>query len=210
MTPAKEATARLSALLVLGRGIAESGQPSETSKARAKIAIDIARDTLPDIVVFSGGHSWAQELQHIITPSEGGAMLTCAMHYLAAAGPAALQHTAFRTEETSISTVENMVNSKPLLKLKSGDTLGILSDKLHCSQGRVAYLAKLVFPNTDIRVYDIVPFEYPPAAEAEEKRVTQVTKLFMAGVESGNGRAIMRRQRALEHVNAIYRQLRRD
>jgi|GEM_PF-3516980 len=190
------------ALLVLGRGIDESGVLSETSRLRAEMAVEIAQQLLPRVVVFSGGHSWVQELGGFEVPSEGAAMLDVARARYDQLGLTGIELAA---EVTSMSTVENMVNSRPQLGLRDGDRLGVLTDGLHDSRGRVSYLAKLVFSKQQIQVFDIVPNEPNPGAGSEERLATIMTKAAMLAVTPGNDAAIMRRQRLLERANATYR-----
>jgi len=192
------------ALLVLGRGISEDGVLSETSRLRAEMAVDLARVAMPNVIVFSGGHSWVQEREGSKVPSEGEAMRKVAIAYL---GEASLGSTALLAEEKSHSTVENMVNSKPLLNLAPGQRLDILTDELHDKEGRVTYLANLIYPDQKVRVITSVPNTVEQGAEAEEKKATMMTKLFMRGVRPGNDKAAMRHQHALEKANSFYRSL---
>ncbi len=190
--------------LVLGRGINKEGILSPTGVERSKVAVQIARMLVPKVVVFSGGHSWRQELTGAEMPSEGDAMLAYAQEYMGTDIPPATQ---FLAEGKSTSTVENMVNSKPLLGLSENQSsLGILSDGLHFSQGRIEFLAGLVFPGSRICPFYVAKEETPEAVR-EEKLITIMTKAFMIGVRAGDSRAIMRRQRGLESVNAVYRRV---
>lgn len=195
----------IDALLVLGRGIDRHGNLSPTGLARVEEALRIARVCVPQVVVFSGGHSWVQELAGDEVPSEGGAMLA----YANVCGATELSDTRFVAEEESTSTVENMVNSKPLLTLGPEEaSLGIVSDRLHFTGGRIDYLAGLVFPGVQIHSFCITE-EVTPEALRAEKLVSTMTKLCMWGVRPGNDRAIMRRQRGLERANSLYRRVRR-
>ena len=196
----------MDALLVLGRGIDEHGVLSETSQLRAALAVDIARIVAPRIVVFSGGHSWRQERAGEDVPSEGGAMLAFAR---ARIGQNDLEDVTFLAEEQSLSTIENLVNSKPLLELSDGETLGVLTDVLHDQYGRVTYSTRLVFPKQHSHVLAITPNRASPDTEAEEKLATAAMKVFMFGVRRGNDAAIMRRQHLLEKANSAYRVLSR-
>lgn len=210
-TPEFHTDVPIDAMLVLGRGIGGQGDLSETSKLRAEMALEIAFLALPRVVVFSGGHSWVQEREGVYVPSEGGAMLMHAIIRLGELGLAdelKLAGVSLLAEEESTSTTGNMVNSKPMLGLSKGDTLAILTDGLHNQEGRVGDLARLVFPGQHICIIDTVPNTPLPGAEKEEKLATLMTKVFMFGVQPGNDKAIMRRQRCLEMANAAYRTLR--
>jgi hypothetical protein len=192
----------IDALLVLGRGIEPDGTLSQTGFERAEVAVDIARRLIPRVVVFSGGHSWVQALEGITPPSEGGAMLAHASRFI---DDDLRSRTRFLAEETSTSTVANMVNSRPQLGLsESGARLGILSDSLHFRFGRAQRLARLVFPNTVITPLQI-DREETPGSVRDEKLTALMTRVAMAGVSAGNEQAIMRRQRALERGNAVFR-----
>jgi len=190
---------RIDALLVLGRGIEPDGTLSETGFERTKAAVELSRVVLPKVVVFSGGRSWRQSRAGILPPSEGGAMLRYAQQIMSNRPPKGVE---FLAEEMSESTVANMVASKSLLQLGAHATLGLMSDRLHFSQGRPQFLAIRVFPNTTV-VPLIVENSHPPSADdiAEERRATLVTMLAMTGVNRGDDRAIMRRQRILERLN---------
>jgi len=191
-------SAPFDALLVLGRGIDERGL-SETSKLRARMAVDLALIALPSVVVFSGGHSWVQELEDREPPkSEGAEMLAEARSYIAELGEGKFAGIRFLAEQTS--------TSKQLLGLPDrGGILGILTDEPHNREKRVDYLAKLVFPGTTVVVHDTVPNETTKAGDAEERLAALTTKVFMFGVRRGNSKAIMSRQRKLEKANALYR-----
>jgi len=189
----------IDALLVLGRGIESDGTLSETGFERTKAAVGLTRVVLPKIVVFSGGRSWRQARAGVLPPSEGGAMLRYAQQLMGNHPPKGVE---FLAEEMSESTVANMVASKPLLQLGAHATLGLMSDRLHFSQGRPQFLASRVFPDTTV-VPLIVENSHPPSADdiAEERHATLATMLAMTGVNRGNDRAIMRRQRVLERLN---------
>lgn len=197
----------LDSLLVLGRGIDEQGNLSETGFDRARVAVDIARCALPQVIVFSGGRSWVQVERGIHPPSEGGAMLRYAQESMV---DSQLPTTVFKAEEESTSTAENMVLSRAMLALPDSNeaTLGILSDELHFSRGRVDHLAGLVFPRVKI-----VPFilenrpDASPAARREEKISAAVTRVAMLGVTPGNDHEIMQRQRILERGNSGLRRM---
>ena len=193
----------IDALLVLGRGIDSNGELSETSRERSEIAIDIARILEPHIVMFSGGHSWQQELDGLDIPSEGYEMLSHAVDYIDDGHPLS-ESVLLLYEDLSTSTTRNMVNSKPNLGLERGSRLGILSDELHFSQGRVQYLAELVFPHVDIVPFQI-PIEHGPGALREERLTTIMTRMAMTGVRAGSDKAIAHRQELLERGNATFR-----
>lgn len=202
---------QLDALLVLGRGIDEYGQLSETSRLRTRMAVDLALIAMPSVVVFSGGSSWKQRLEGEEPPiSEGAGMLAEAREYIAELGEEKFAGiTLFLDEKESGSTTENMEKSRGLLNLpKRGGVLGIMTDELHNREKRVDFLAKLVFPKTAIVVYDTVP--NPDITEADvalEKKTALATRVAMFGVWRGHGKAIMRRQRMLERANALRERL---
>lgn len=196
------------AMVALGRGIDDEGNLSETSELRAKIAVDVALVLMPRVVVFSGGHSWVQERECADVPSEGAAMLARAMAWIDELGltdDPRLAGVTWLAEGTSRSTAENLVNSKPMLGLSPGETLLILTDELHNSEGRVDDLGQLVFPDQNVYTYAVVPNTPLPGAEREEKLATYMTRAFMFRVQPGNGEAIMRRQGYLERANSWYR-----
>jgi len=194
----------IDALLVLGRGIEPDGTLSQTGFERAEAAVDIARLLTPRVVVFSGGHSWAQALEGITPPSEGGVMLAHASGFV---DDDVRSRTSFLAEETSTSTVANMVNSRSLLRLpENGARLGVMSDVLHFDSGQVPYAAGLVFPNAEIIPFKINRGE-TPGSVYEAKLTIFMTKVAMAGVKAGDERTIMRRQRALERGNAVFRRV---
>src|SRR5690242_13867301 len=115
---------QIDAMLVLGRGIEGDGTLSDWSRERAEVAVGVASALLPRVVVFSGGRSWQQAASGIAPPSEGGTML---QHANVVADNALPTQIEWYAEETSESTVANMVNSHSLLGLCAGETLGILS-----------------------------------------------------------------------------------
>jgi hypothetical protein len=197
-----EFTQPIGALLVLGRGIDTDGVLSQTGYERTEVAIDIARLLHPKFIVFSGGHSWAQDMENHEYPSEGDAMLAHALAYL---GDEELLETQLISENESVSTVENMVNSKILLEPAiKGETLGLLSDDLHFSKGRAQFLAGLVYPNISTEIFQISR-EISVSEIREEKLINLMTRIAMFGVTPGNDIAIMRRQHGFEKTNAVIR-----
>lgn len=199
ITGPSEYLGHIDALLVLGRGIEPDGTLSETGFERTKAAVELTRVVLPKVVVFSGGRSWRQAQAGISPPSEGGAMLHYAHKLMGDHPPRGVE---FLAEETSESTVANMVKSKPLLKLGAHATLGLMSDRLHFSQGRPQFLASRVFSNTTV-VPLVIENSHPPSADdiTEERRATLASMLAMTGVTKGDDTAMMRHQRALEWLN---------
>jgi len=188
----------IDSLLVLGRGIDQDGVLSETGFERARVAVEIAQIVLPKVVVFSGGRSWVQVMRAEQPPSEGGAMLDYALQIMDGDEPADVQ---FAAEEESTSTVGNMVLSKPLLDLDSGNpSIGILSDALHFSQRRIHRLARRVFPGADIVPYVLANDREPtPEAVREERLAARITRAAMFGVAGDD--AIMRRHQMIQTVN---------
>lgn len=189
------------ALLVLGRGIDAGGELSQSGRDRVPFAIEVARRLFPKVVVFSGGRSWVQARDGVQPPSEGGASLDLANEYLASHP---LTGVRFTKEETSESTAANMANSKNLLGLPRGGTLGIVSDELHFLHGRPQYLAGKVFPRAKIFPI-ILPMEYTPAEARTEQLTTLVTRMLLLGIRPGDTDAIMQRQHRLEDINATVR-----
>lgn len=191
------------ALIVLGKGIDEDGNLSESGRERVPVALEVARELMPRVVVFSGGHSWVQERDGINPPSEGGAMLRLAQQELSQHGDAL--DAELLAEETSINTVGNFINSKPLLNLGRGDKLGVVSDSLHFLYQRPLNIARKVLPGVD--VYPITfPMRYSSYKERrrherEEFLASAASRLVLLGVEPGDTDTIARRQQRLHSVN---------
>ncbi len=195
-----ELTSPVDALLVLSRNLNPDDTLSKTVQTRTEIAVHYAAHRLVNrVVVFSGGASWRHEMQNLQSRSGGEAMLDYTQELLEEYPPVDVD---FLVEKDSISTVENMVNSKPLFDLSISDSLGIVSDELHFLYNRPLFIARKVFPGV---IVEPIAFAetYTQGAQREELRNTLATKAALLGVEAGNDRAIMRRQRNLEKVNKL-------
>lgn len=188
-------------ILVLGRGIEADGTLSKLSAERTIVAMELANQLLPKVVVFSGGRSWRQVAEGVSPPSEGGAMLQYAHEVAGGSLPVGVE---FLAEEESESTVANMVNSRDLLGLAAGMSLGLLSDKLHFLYGRPELIAGKVFADVAIRPF-MIPVAYTPEQAREEWLSTFATRVALAGVRRGNVDSIMARQRGLERFNGMLR-----
>lgn len=189
------------ALLVLGRGIDEYGRLSAASEQRAVAAARVSRLALPHTVVFSGGRSWRQVAAGILPPAEGEVMLKRALDELGGELPAGVD---FLAENESVNTAENMVNSNPLLNLRKGDTLAIMSDERHFAFGRIHRLGSLIFPG-----FHKLAFRLPnpePATDTEMKEewlLSAVTRVGMAGVRPGDHHAVVRRHSWIKSLNEV-------
>ncbi len=198
---------QLDAIAVLGRGINQNGLLSDTGFHRAEVAVVLATILQPQVVVMTGGRSWEQTFYGIETPTEGGAMLTHAEEFIEDNELGNfLDGTKFVAAENSISTVENLVDARPLLgEMGPGKKLGLVSDSLHFKYDRPQRLGQLVFPEVDIAPYPI-PERYTLAEDNKEMLTTIMTSLFMIGAKPGNDESIMRHQRRLERVtSAVWR-----
>lgn len=202
ITPAEQLP-EVDVLLVLGRGIDCEGSLSETSKLRAELGAHISRLAVNQAVVFSGGRSWRQVLNKENTPSEGGAMLDYTLDWLGSDAPDGVQLLA---EEASTSTLENFVLSKRLWEergLRPG-TVGVLSDTLHFSHGRIHLLGALALPG--ITKYPF-RFEDPSVMSPENKREeiknSLATKVLLAGAPYGNDNALLKRQALKTSINTM-------
>lgn len=199
---------KLDTLLVLGKGIGTDGGLTPDSKYRTDVAASIIRECTPTQVIFTGGHSWQQELAGDKTPSEGSTMLEYAKTLIDSGEHANTSKLSF--ENSSFSTVENFVNVKPLLPKEGDDAIiGVMSNTLHFSRGRIRYLIETVYPNAREIVGIILPEinELRQAQIKEERMINLATHTVMLGVKKGDSKAIMCRQHILEVINRSVRRL---
>jgi hypothetical protein len=203
----------IDALLILGRGVDEQGALSETGQERVQAAAWLGAVLAPElrVIVASGARSWKQTADGIITPSEGGTMLqdlTTTFETTYGGVPDGLE---LQAEEASTSTVENFVNSSPLLNLQKGERLGVLSDPLHFMFYRPQYLGRLTLPDTCIVPLELPAHKTPTLPETTEELVSTIAaRILMAGVKKGNHDSIMRQQRRLQAFNTTIRTMGRQ
>jgi hypothetical protein len=193
---------------VLGRGIDGGGELTADNLSRSQVAVHIGELLRPRVVVFSGGQSWRQgEQAEPSSISEGEAMLKHAKKYAIRRRNRPLpDKIEWLAENESTSTVGNLAYCRDLINLRPREILAYLTDDLHDLYQRPFFLSNLVYPR-----HKIVPITIPtvitPAQNDEERRMAYATRFFMFGVKAGNIDAIMRRQRALESANMLYRKI---
>jgi hypothetical protein len=208
MIPKEGEQAPLDVLIVLGRGIDEHGNLSETGRQRADYAARLVELGIVKTVIFSGGHSWQQEEQAketgTVFASEGSGMMHRAQAYLEERNVSRIG-TRFIAEKKSTTTAENFANTKGILDWLGYDkksVIGIMSDDLHFSAGRIQLLGSVALPGNHKTIVRIENATVPtPEQIQEEKLITLATRLFMVGVRKGNVAGMMRRHDALAKVN---------
>ena len=200
---------KLDCLVVLGKGIGADGVLTPASQYRTEVAAAIIQQSQPMQVIFTGGHSWQQELSGEVTPSEGSTMLAYVKILI---GAEKMQNKAsmLLCENASYSTVENFINVKPILLNNGNDAvIGVLSNDWHFSQGRIRYLTSITYPQVRETVGIVLPeiSLLHPSQLKEERLVNLATRMMMLGIRKGDSATILHRQRILEAINRSIRQL---
>ena len=200
----------MDAILILGRGISDEGELSQTGKDRAEAAARLLLLGKTDTLIFSGGHSWQQEQEYRrtgkIIPSEADAMMRHAIQYLGETYDPRIMRIYAETKSTN--TVENFVYSKQILAdlglLDPDKTIGVMSDELHFREERIQLYGGLTIPGMHKIILRLPNAEDPTEAKAkEEQKVTQLSRLAMVGVRRGGENAVRRRMRLLTAANNI-------
>lgn len=186
-------------ILAHGRGVQPDGTLTNYVKFRVSETLQVATllaDSGKEVeIVWTGGASRVQiAAGTTMLRSEAEAMHSFAMN-CDGYKPNRFTH---KTEPDSITTVENMANSSPLI---TGGTLVIITDDDHYRWRRVQIIAGLMFPHKR----NIVFVRIKSDGFSLKRRVVQFASTIalvctMIGVRPGNRWAIMRRQRMLERL----------
>ena len=186
-------------VLALGRGVQPNGALTNYGRYRVSETLQVATllaDSGKEVeIIWTGGASRVQVAAGTtMLRSEAEAMYNFAMN----CDEYKSNGFTHKTEPDSISTVENMANSSPLI---TGGSLVIMTDDDHYRWRRVQIIAGLMFPYKR----NIVFVRIQSDGFSLKRRVVQFASTIvlvctMIGVRRGNRWAIMRRQRMLERL----------
>ena len=159
-----------SQLLVLGRGLQPNGEPTSATRERATSAAHYFHEFGAETIIFSGGKS-------VLSGGSATEMLSEAELMTEIAVLRGVPDHVVKTEPTSKTTVENIVNSLPLLDVDK--PVGILA---HGDQlPRAMFIGSLAITGPIIGIEALGIYKNPKA----EKALMLATRLMLLGVEAG-------------------------
>lgn len=187
-------------ILALGRGVQPDGTLTDYVKGRVAKTLEVARGLqyqgMIVQIIWTGGASRDQTASGTkMARSEAEAM-----HEHALSLGLTTDNFAQTIETQSITTVENLCNSKSAV---TGVMVVIVTDELHYRWKRVEIIARRVFPHWPVRFIAIESDTFNWKDRVKQFLSTVVLLIAMIGVERGNPTAVMRRQRLLERVFGV-------